>query len=89
MQVLPFKAAAAVAVEINDAGHEFARPDEWLVVAALQFELLLVLDLDVGALDLQSSRLEHLRTLVVCDLPSCSMEYSALGGRIMALHSCS
>lgn len=76
-------------MEINDAGHEFAWLDEWLVVAALQFQLLLVFNLNIGALDLQSSRLEHLGTLVASDLPNCSTEYSAFGGRIMAFQSCS
>ena len=41
------------------------------IVGAHQLQLLLVLNLDVGALNLQSSRLEHLRALVVCVLPSC------------------
>lgn len=71
MLALPFEAAAAIAVEVDDAGHKFGGPNEGLVVAALQLQLLLVLNLDVGALNLQSSRLEHLRALVVCVLPSC------------------
>lgn len=71
MQALPLEAATTIAVEVDHAGHEFGGSNEGLVITALQFQLLLVLDLDVGSFNLQSSRLEHLGSLIIYVLPSC------------------
>lgn len=71
MQVLPLEAATTIAMEVYDTRHEFRGSNEGLIITALQFQLLLVFDFDVSPLDLQSSCLENLGSLVIYVLPSC------------------
>ena len=76
-------------MQIDDTWQLFAWSNERLEVTALKFLALLVYNLNIRSFDFHMFAFEYFRSWIVTAVPRSSTVYSALGGRIMALHSCS